>query len=72
MEIDVPIDEAEFDKTVGNNIRNRMKILGISIRELADMVGISEKTLSRYLKGERGMPVYIFAAIMNCLDKATP
>ena len=72
MEMDVPFDEVEFDKTVGKNIRERMKTLGISIKELADMAGISEKSLSRYLKGERGMPVYIFATIMSCLDNATP
>lgn len=67
--MEVPIEESEFNKTVGKDIRDKMNVRNIGMKEMADMVGISEKTLSRYLKGERGMPVYIFASIMNCLGE---
>jgi transcriptional regulator with XRE-family HTH domain len=40
-------------ETVGNRIRKELSTIGISQRALAKLLGVTEVTITRYIKGER-------------------
>lgn len=54
-------------KTFGNNVAKKMEEIGMSNRELAEKVGVTEVSMSRYLCGERTPKAPIIANIAKVL-----
>lgn len=55
-------------KEIGKKIANIIKSKGITQRELAEQINISESTLSRYIKGERMPKLEILYSIAEALN----
>lgn len=55
-------------KVVGNNVKTLMEQNKITIKELADKMGITSKTLSRKLKGEQEFCVSEIMMITKIFD----
>lgn len=50
--------EKEFEKQIGQRIRQRRIALGLSLQDITDMSGISKSTLQRYETGSiRNLPI---------------
>ena len=71
------VTEEDIDKTeyknpeffkLGERIRKRLDEIGMSQRELADKLGITEVSLSRYIKGERIPRATVVIGIAKVLD----
>ncbi len=59
------------DNNLGNRITDLLKRSGLTQRELADRVGITEVSLSRYISGDRIPKGPIIANIANALHTTT-
>ena len=69
MPIDITVsDHSGFYKKVGENIRNRRKILGLSQEELAKAVGLKRPSLSNIEKGRQNILLHTFCEIAETLD----
>lgn len=56
-------------KTVGPKFKEFRKKMNISLNELARRAGVSSRsTLSRWERGEEGLPVEIFERLITCLN----
>lgn len=61
-------EEAElFNATVGGLLRAEATFNGLSVVKLSKMSGIERNTLSRYLTGERAIPVPILYRLAEVL-----
>ena len=54
--------------TFAKNLRERLRILNMSQREFADQLGVTEATVSRYLKGERNPSLNVIGKIAKILN----
>ena len=55
-----------MDRTaIGRNLARRMSDMGISGSELAEAIGVTDKTLQRWIFGERQITVY---ALKRCAE----
>ncbi|MBO4350058.1 MAG: helix-turn-helix transcriptional regulator [Proteobacteria bacterium] len=54
--------------TFAENLRERLRALNMSQREFADQLGVTEATVSRYLKGERKPSLNVIGKIAKILD----
>ena len=48
--------------------QQRLKSAGLSQRQLAELLGVSENTVSRQMKGDWGMPGYVLAVVIAWED----
>lgn len=55
-------------KTLGKNVRKRLVELGISQRDLAKSIRITDVSMCRYIKGERTPNVYTALKIADALN----
>lgn len=55
-------------KLIGEAIRQRRLTKGMSIKELAEKVAVSERTISRAENGETNLRITIFLKIRRVLD----
>lgn len=46
------MDEHQFQKRVGKNIRNQRKLVGMTMKELGEKVGLTESSISKYESGD--------------------
>ena len=60
--------EREWRKEFGRRLRNKMVAKGIGQAELADLVGLSQSTISCYLNGRSIPDVYTADKIARVLD----
>lgn len=56
------------DKTVGESIRDLRTARGLSIRELANLTGLSSGSISRWESGKRIPSVENYHKLMSALD----
>ena len=54
-------------RTLGNDIRDARKRRALSMETVADRAFTSRKTLQRIEKGEHGVSIGIYAAVLNAL-----
>lgn len=55
-------------KTIAKNISYYMQLKNLKQKELADLVGITESAISRYLQGNREPKVTVLSKIADVLD----
>lgn len=68
MRGDVTKMEKEFEKQIGQRIRQRRIDLGLSLQDISDMSGISKSTLQRYETGSiRNLPFQRLDALARAL-----
>lgn len=60
-----------MEKKLGVRISELLKLNGLTQRELAEKVGVTEVSMSRYIKGERVPKGYIIANIATALHTTT-
>jgi transcriptional regulator with XRE-family HTH domain len=60
-------DARAFDKELGERIRARRKIAGMSMLDVAKEADISEGQISRYELGENGIPVETLSRLADIL-----
>ena len=65
--VDKGMKEKELAEKIGEQIAKRLNEVGMSQRELADLTGITEVSMSRYIRGERTPNGIIVAKIANAL-----
>ena len=56
-------------QTLGNNISFWLEVRGISQRELAERIGVTAVSISRYITGKRvasGMTLYKISRVLGC------
>lgn len=56
-------------QTLGTNISFWLEVRGISQRELAERIGVTEVSISRYVTGKRvasGMTLYKISKVLGC------
>ena len=58
-------------KTFGDRIQKLMKEKGYSQKELAQMIGVTESAMSRYIKNEREPKIDIIANFATALGTTT-
>ena len=56
------------NKEIGNKIRQRRKVLGLTIRELADISGMSKTTISQIEQGTGNPTLEILHRIFTYLN----
>ena len=56
------------NKEIGNKIRHRRKVLGLTIRELADISGMSKTTISQIEQGTGNPTLEILHRIFTYLN----
>lgn len=56
-----------FDKVVGNNIRNRRTMKGLTLSQLADEIGKTGGQVSRYESGDNSCEPYTLSLIAGAL-----
>ena len=54
-------------KAIGKNIRFLLKGMGISESDFANKIHVDERTLERWLNGERQITVYALKRCADCL-----
>lgn len=62
------MNELEWMKMFGNNLKRLLKEVGLTQRELADETGLSESTISSYINGQRMPSVKALINIGYALD----
>ena len=65
--VDKGMKEKERAEKIGEQIAKRLNEVGMSQRELADLTGITEVSMSRYIRGERIPNGTIVAKIATAL-----
>lgn len=60
--------ELEWSKQFGDRIKRLIHIKGMTQGQFARKLGITEATLSRYIKGVHRPDAYMIEAIANALD----
>lgn len=65
--VDKGMKEKELAEKIGEQIAKRLNEVGMSQRELADLTGITEVSMSRYIRGERIPNGIIVAKIATAL-----
>lgn len=60
--------EIEFMQEFGKNLKEELDVAGLSQKELSDETGISESTISYYIKGERAPSLKNVINIALALD----
>ena len=63
--------ELEWMDIFGDNLRDILKEYGMSQKDLADESGLSETTISRYIKKQRIPNMKAIVNIANALDLTT-
>ena len=58
------MERSEFNKLLGNRIRDARKAKNITLLELGKLIGISESTVKRYEDGS--IKSVSFALLINC------
>ncbi|WGH92128.1 helix-turn-helix transcriptional regulator [Auritidibacter ignavus] len=61
------VDIDDMHRALAVQIRVELAGLGMSQKELAARVGITEGALSRYMKGHREMPMTVYLEVSNVL-----
>lgn len=65
--VDKGMKKKELAEKIGEQIAKRLNEVGMSQRELADLIGITEVSMSRYIRGERTPDGINVAKIANAL-----
>ncbi len=57
--------------TIGNRIAELMKKMGYTQKELANMIGVTEASMSRYLSNDREPKMEVIANLATALNTTT-
>jgi len=63
-----PTDADDFVRALGAQVRAEIAAAGTSARAVAETAGMQPVVLSRYLKGQRDMPISTFVRILNAIE----
>lgn len=63
---------SDISKRIGRNMRNIRKLRGLSVRELSEIIGLTEDAIRKYERGERSLTVedmVTFSGKLSCDPK---
>lgn len=61
-------DNSEIQKALGATIERRLKEKGLSRKQLAEQIHVSQNSVAKYVKGEQKLSFDTICAISNALD----